>query len=145
MPTIGDRIKEIREDLGWTQEKLADESKISKGFLSDVENNKRDISATNVLKIANAMGASLEYLLRGEEGSKQKEKREPEQIPVELSKAAEELKLSYSDTLTLRDTYRSMIARRSNRSIKPLTVEEWKELYELIKRAVPPDAEESEE
>lgn len=145
MPTIGDRIKEIREDLGWTQEKLADESKISKGFLSDVENNKRDISATNVLKIANAMGASLEYLLRGEESSKQKEKREPEQIPVELSKAAEELKLSYSDTLTLRDTYRSMIARRSNRSIKPLTVEEWKELYELIKRAVPPDAEESEE
>ena len=145
MPTIGDRIKEIREDLGWTQEKLAEESTISKGFLSDVENNKRDISATNVLKIANAMGASLEYLLRGEESSKQKEKREPEQIPVELSKAAEELKLSYSDTLTLRDTYRSMIARRSNKSIKPLTVEEWKELYELIKRAVPPDAEESEE
>src|SRR2546423_1134076 len=116
MPTIGDRIKEIREELGWTQEKLADESKISKGFLSDVENNKRDISATNVLKIANAMGASLEYLLRGEE-SKQKEKREPEQIPAELSKAAEELNLSYSETLTLRDTYKSMIARRSNRLI----------------------------
>lgn len=145
MPTIGDRIKEIREELGWTQEKLADESKISKGFLSDVENNKRDISSTNVLKIANAMGASLEYLLRGEESSKQKEKREPEQIPAELSKAAEELDLSYSDTLTLRDTYRAMIARRSNRSLKPPTVEEWKEFHELIKRAVPPDAEESEE
>lgn len=144
MPTTGDRIKEIREELGWTQEKLADEAKISKGFLSDVENNKRDISSTNVLKIADAMGASLEYLLRGEE-SKQKEKREPEHIPLELSKAAEELNLSYSDTLTLRDTYRSMIARRSRKSLKPPTVEEWKELYELIKRAVPPDAEEFKE
>jgi transcriptional regulator with XRE-family HTH domain len=143
MPTIGDRIKETREELGWTQERLADEAKISKGFLSDVENNKRDISSTNVLKIANAMGASLEYLLRGEE-DKQKEKREPEKIPIELSKAAEELNLSYSDTLTLRDTYRSIIARRSNRSLKPPTIEEWKELYELIKRAVPPDAEEFE-
>jgi transcriptional regulator with XRE-family HTH domain len=144
MPTIGERIKETREELGWTQEKLAEESKISKGFLSDVENNKRDISSTNVLKIADAMGASLEYLLRGEE-SKQREKREPERIPLELSKAAEELNLSYSDTLTLRDTYRSMIARRSKKSLKPPTVKEWKELYELIKRAVPPDAEEFEE
>jgi transcriptional regulator with XRE-family HTH domain len=144
MPTIGDRIKEIREELGWTQEKLAEEAKISKGFLSDVENNKRDISSTNVLKIANVLGASLEYLLRGEE-SKQKEKREPEKIPIELSKAAEELRLSYSYTLTLRDTYNSMIARRSNKSLKPPTIKEWKELYELIKRAVPPDAEESEE
>jgi transcriptional regulator with XRE-family HTH domain len=144
MPTIGDRIKEIRERRGWTQEKLADEASISKGFLSDVENNKRDISSTNVLKIANAMGASLEYLMRGEEG-KEEEKREPIQIPPELSRAAEDLNLSYSDTLTVRDTYNSVIARRSNKSLKPPTVEEWKQLYELIKKVLPNNAEEAEE
>lgn len=143
MPTIGDRIKEIREELGWTQEKLADTAGISKGFLSDVENNKRDISSTNVLKIANAMGASLEYLMRGEE-KKQEHSREPVQIPPELSKAAEDLNLSYSDTLTLRDTYNSIVARRSKKSLQPPTVEEWKQLHKLIKKAVPPDADEVE-
>ncbi|MCA1617790.1 MAG: helix-turn-helix domain-containing protein [Acidobacteria bacterium] len=141
MPTIGDRIKEIREDFGWTQEKLAEEAGLSKGFLSDVENNKRDISSTNVLKIANALGASLEYLMRGEE--KKQETREPIQIPVALSKAAEDLDLSYSETLTLRDTYNSIIARRSSKSLKPPTVEEWKHLYKVIKKAVPPDADEA--
>jgi transcriptional regulator with XRE-family HTH domain len=144
MPTIGDRIKESREELGWTQERLADEAGISKGFLSDVENNKRDIGTKNVLKIANVMGASLEYLLRGEE-RKQKDKREPEQIPPELSEAAEQLNLSYSDTLTVRDTYNSIVARRSNKTLKTLTVEEWKQLYEVIKMAVPPDADEIKE
>lgn len=144
MPTIGDRIKEIRERRGWTQEKLADKAGISKGFLSDVENNKRDISATNVLKVANAMGASLEYLMRGEEG-KQEEKREPIQIPSELSKAAEESNWSYSDTLTLLDTYNSVIARRKNSSFNPPTVEEWKRFYEVITRVLPTNAEEAEE
>jgi transcriptional regulator with XRE-family HTH domain len=144
MPTIGDRIKEIRERRRWTQEKLSEEAGISKGFLSDVENNKRDISATNVLKIANAMGASLEYLMRGEEG-KEEEKREPIQIPPELSKAAEESNWSYSDTLTLLDTYNSVIARRKNKSFNPPTVEEWKRFYEVIKKVLPTNAEEAEE
>src|SRR5580765_4465461 len=112
MPTIGDRIKAIRENLGWTQEKLAEEAKISKSFLSDVENNKRDISSTNVLKIANTTGSSLEYLLRGEAGRRE-EQREPVQIPPELSAASEELNLSYKQTLTLLETHRSVVARRS--------------------------------
>ena len=143
MPTIGDRIKQIRENLGWTQEKLAEEASISKSFLSDVENNKRDISSTNVLKIANATGSSLEYLLRGEVGRRE-EQREPVQIPAELSAAAEELNLTYSQTLTLLETHRSVVARRSNKSIRPPTVEEWKQLHEYIK-AYPTDDVHSEE
>jgi len=85
MASIGDRIREIRGKLGWTQEKLAAEAGISKGFLSDVENNKRSISAEYVLRIANALGASLEYLLRGETGKEERE-REPVQIPRELER-----------------------------------------------------------
>ena len=132
MPTIGDRIKRFREDLGWTQEKLVQRTKLSKGFLSDVENNKRNISANNVLKIANAMGASLDYLLRGEQ-SKPTHRREAIQIPSTLSTAAEQLKLSYSETLTLLETYQSVIARRSSESIKQPSVEDWKTLHKLIK------------
>ena len=76
MATAGDRIREFRKDLGWTLDKLAEKTKLSKGFLSDVEGNNRNASTENVLKIANAMGASLDYLLRGEQASASR-KREP--------------------------------------------------------------------
>jgi transcriptional regulator with XRE-family HTH domain len=131
MPTVGDRIKEFRENLGWTLEQLAQKTKLSKGFLSDVENNKKNTSAENVLKLANAMGASLDYLLRGER--KLVQRAEPVQIPSTLSMAAEQLGLTYSETLTLLETYHSVIARRSNESIKSPSVEDWKNIYKLIK------------
>jgi transcriptional regulator with XRE-family HTH domain len=131
MPTVGDRIKELRKELGWTLDQLALKTKLSKGFLSDIESNKRNCSTDNVLKIANAMGASLDYILRGEQA--RPTQRETIQIPSSLSIAAEQLKLTYSETLTLLETYQSVIARRSNESIKPPTVEDWKTLHKLIK------------
>ena len=133
MATAGDRIREFRKDLGWTLEKLAEKTNLSKGFLSDVEGNKRNASTENVLKIANAMGASLDYLLRGEQ-TKASRNREPVQIPSTLSIFAEEEGLTYTDTLTLLETHGAVIARRSNESIKPPTVEDWRRLYEAIKR-----------
>jgi transcriptional regulator with XRE-family HTH domain len=131
MPTTGDRIREIRDRHGWTQEKLAHQAGISKGFLSDVESNKRNVSSEYVLRIANALGASLDYLLRGEPGTREAE-REPVSIPSELSAAAQELKLSYNETLMLLDANRSVVARRSNKSTKPLTKDEWKGLHVAI-------------
>ena len=68
MATPGDRIREIREGQRMTQDKLASLAGLSKGFLSDVENNKRNISSQNLLKIANVLGASVDYLLRGDSG-----------------------------------------------------------------------------
>jgi transcriptional regulator with XRE-family HTH domain len=133
MPTTGDRIRELRDRQGWTQEKLAQEACISKGFLSDVESNKRNISSEYVLRIANALGASLDYLLRGEPGTRESE-REPVSIPPELSAAAQELKLSYNETLMLLDANRSVVARRSNKSTKPLTKDEWMQLRAAILR-----------
>jgi transcriptional regulator with XRE-family HTH domain len=66
MPTVGERIREIREEMQINQEQLAERSGLSKGFLSDVENNKRNIGSENLLKIANVLGASVDYLLRGD-------------------------------------------------------------------------------
>lgn len=131
MPTVGDRIREFREDLGWTLEQLAQRTNLSKGFLSDVETNKRNASTENVLKIANELGASLDYLLRGEQ-TRPAQRREPVQIPSTLSIAAEQLGLKYSETLTLLETYGSVIARRSSQSIKSPTVEEWIKIHRLI-------------
>ena len=63
MPTVGDRIREVREHRRLTQDRLAEVTDISKGFLSDVENNKRNVSSEYLLRIANALGASVDYLL----------------------------------------------------------------------------------
>jgi transcriptional regulator with XRE-family HTH domain len=132
MATAGDRIRDFRKDLGWTLDKLSEKTNLSKGFLSDIEGNKRNASTENVLKIANAMGASLDYLLRGEQ-AKGTRTREPVQIPSTLSIFAEEEGLSYTETLTLLETHSAVIARRSNESIKPPTVEDWRRLYKAIK------------
>src|SRR5687768_17058961 len=128
MPTPGDRIREAREAKGWTQEELADKAQISKGFLSDVENNKRNVSAENALKIADALGISLDFLMRGDQG-KQERTRASVSIPPELSQAAQELGLSYADTLTLLDAHEAVVARRSAKLRKHRTVDDWKNLH----------------
>jgi transcriptional regulator with XRE-family HTH domain len=131
--TIGDRIKEVRDQRRWTQEKLAKETGISKGFLSEVENNKGtgNIGADYVLRIANALGVSLDYLLRGEVGE-QERAREPVTIPRSLSEAAQQLGLTYAETLTLLDAHQAVIARRSATSVREPNVDEWKALWKTI-------------
>lgn len=135
MPTIGDRVKEVRELRRWTQERLAKETGISKGFLSEVENNRGtgNIGADYVLRIANALGVSLDYLLRGEVGPQDRE-RQPVTIPRSLSEAAQQLGLSYSETLTLLEAHQAVIARRSAISLREPTVEEWKALWKAIRQ-----------
>jgi transcriptional regulator with XRE-family HTH domain len=132
MPTVGERIREVREELQMNQEQLAERAGLSKGFLSDVENNKRNIGSENLLKIANVLGASVDYLLRGEVS--ESAGTEPVVIPPELSQAAEELELSYAATMELLEAHRSVIARRSNKGLRKFSVEDWKKLHEAIKK-----------
>lgn len=132
MATVGDRIREIREHKKLTQDQLANKAHLSKGFLSDVENNKKNISSHLLLKIAEVLGASVEYLLLGE--TKEKIRREPVTIPPALSEAAEKRNLSYVDTLELLRAYNSVIARRSNNSIKEFSVGDWEKFHDAIKK-----------
>src|SRR2546421_12590556 len=66
MAAIGDRIKARRAELGLTQDEVATKAKITKGFLSDVENGRRNVGADTLLELASALGLSLEYLMTGE-------------------------------------------------------------------------------
>jgi transcriptional regulator with XRE-family HTH domain len=134
MATVGERIKHVREAKGWTQEKLADEAKISKGFLSEVEKHGKNISLELLLKVATALGASVGFLASGE-GINPGEKKSVV-IPSELSEAAEELRLSYPETLDLLEAYGSIIARRSNRLTGSMTVDDWKTLHTALKGVV---------
>jgi transcriptional regulator with XRE-family HTH domain len=132
MPTTGETIRKIREKRGLTQDQLAERAKISKSFLSEVENGHRNISSENLLRIANVLGASLDYLMGGE--TREQIRREPVIIPPELSQAAEELGLSYATTLEILAAHNSVIARRSDKATKQLDVADWKEFYDAIKR-----------
>ena len=129
--TTGERIREIREKRGLTQDQLAKDADISKGFLSDVENNKRNIGSQGLLRIANELGASVDYLLTGRIAENVENKQII--IPRDLSQAAEDLNLSYSDTLDLLNTGNSAVARRGKKYRKELTVEGWKKLHAAIK------------
>lgn len=135
MPTIGDRIKEVREKRQKTQEWLAKETGISKGFLSEIENNKGtgNIGSDFVIRISNTLGVSLDYLMRGAI-TQQDLVREPVTIPRTLSEAAEQLALSYAETLTVLEAHQAVVARRSARSLREPTVEEWKALWKTIRQ-----------
>lgn len=134
MPTVGDRIREVREALGWTQERLAAEAKVSKGFLSELENKGKNVSLDLLMRIATAMGASVAYLATGE--GHEPLARKPVIIPPELSQASEQLQLSYQETRDLLDAYNSIVARRSNRSKGTMSVQDWKDLHTAIKNMV---------
>jgi transcriptional regulator with XRE-family HTH domain len=133
MSTVGQRIRLVRGSKRLTQDQLAAAAGISKSFVSEVENDKRNVSSQNLLHIANALGASVEYLLRGVTTSPQQETAAVT-VPPELAAAAERLGLSFTDALELLETQRSVVARRRAGVQKELTIENWIELHNTIKK-----------
>ena len=130
--SLGERIKQIRQSLGWTQDKLAHEAGISKSFLSEIENNKAKVSGDNLLKIANALNASLDYLMIGAKGPGEPGPKHIE-IPLDFSDASEELGLSHSKTLSLLSAHQALVAKRSSGEEPLMTKEKWKEFYHRVK------------
>jgi transcriptional regulator with XRE-family HTH domain len=116
-----------------TQDQLATATGLSKSFISEVENDSRNASSKNLLNIANALGASLEYLLRGVSPSD----TQPEKtvnVPPQLAVAAERLGLTFSEMLDLLQTQRSVVARRGFDTPKELSAENWMDLHKAIKK-----------
>lgn len=132
MATVGERIREVREARGWTQEKLAEVAKISKSFLSEVENKGKNISLDLLLRVGTALEASIEYLATG--SGDEAKARKPVLIPAELSEAAEQLHLSFQQTIDLLEAHNSVVARRSNRPRANPPVQYWKGLHHALER-----------
>lgn len=61
----GVRIQQIRNKRGYTREALAEMADISNKFLYEVENGKKGFSASILVKIANALEISCDYILNG--------------------------------------------------------------------------------
>ena len=121
--------------MGWTQERLAREAGLSKSFMSDLENSKTTVSGNNLLKIAQVLGASLDYLMKGD-GGKPIEEPKTIEIPIELSRAAEECSILFSEVLMLLDVQESKMARRNSKQNRTMKEEDWKQLFEKVRSVV---------
>ncbi len=64
---IGGVIRSLRDGRGWTLDDLHDNSGISKGFLSNLENGKRDIGLKALTKVAKAFDLPASELLKMQE------------------------------------------------------------------------------
>lgn len=62
---FGNRCRELREDLGLSQEKFALKINMDRTYYASVETGKRNLSLTNIKKIADGFGISLEALFKG--------------------------------------------------------------------------------
>jgi transcriptional regulator with XRE-family HTH domain len=56
---VGQRIKDLRTEIGISQEKLALKAEIDRTYLAGVENGKRNISIKSLEKIINALNISF--------------------------------------------------------------------------------------
>lgn len=62
------RIKEIRESIPMTQQKLAELAGVSQPYIHDLENNNRGAKRDTLERIANALGVSVDELTEEKAG-----------------------------------------------------------------------------
>lgn len=63
--TMGKRIAEERKKLGLTREKFAEQVGLSAYFIGQIERGARGMSYSTLLKVADCLHISLDYLFRG--------------------------------------------------------------------------------
>ncbi len=127
---VGVRIKQRRNELGWTQDVLAEKAGISKGFLSDLENGKRSVGADTLLDLGRVLGLSLDYLMTGE-ASEAPPTEVP--IPATLARFAGDAGLSFRQTLMLLEMQQQIVAHRSAKKKDGLEAVDWRKFYEAVK------------
>lgn len=134
MSTLGERIRERRLELRWTQDTLAEKAGISTSFVSDLENNNRSVGADRLLDVARVLGVSLDYLMKGEEMVMAQAQIV---IPQRLADFAQQKKLPFNQILTLLQMRRQILAHRSvTRSENPEDFD-WEGFYKSVKSFLP--------
>ena len=63
MVRFGDRLREVRESVGISQERLATLAKLHRTYVSSVERGKRNISLVNIERLAVALKVSMGELM----------------------------------------------------------------------------------
>jgi transcriptional regulator with XRE-family HTH domain len=59
---LGKRIRELRDEKGWSQERLAEAAYLDRSYLAGIESGARNPSVRSLLKIANALRVQVKDL-----------------------------------------------------------------------------------
>src|SRR6266849_6019066 len=124
---IGRRIRTLRKTQDLSIQRLAEAAGISPGYLSEVERGQSALSGEKLARIAAALEVTTDYLLTGKT-----QVATSVQVPPGLAAAAEQLDLTYAQTVRLLAGRQSLIARRSARDDE-WTKEAWLNFYNKVK------------
>lgn len=127
---LGARIRGIRSAKGMTGKKLAEISRISPAYLSEIERGLSEISGEKLARIADALRVSVQDLISPEQPELPSKERLS--IPVALFEAAEELELSTSTTFKILQAVQSLTARRSSGPQAEWSKQDWIKFYKQV-------------
>lgn len=117
---IGFQVAKRRQQLGLSQEALATKAEVSRNYISLIERGEAtNISMSILSRIASALGATPTELMGGSE-------QDELLIPPALRELGRQDNLSFEVVDKL-----SRIPRRGK---EPKTVEEWRKLYNVVKK-----------
>ncbi len=60
---MGQKVQEIRRDLGGNQQQLADSADLDRTYISAVEHGKQNLTLGAIVKLADGLGVELGQLL----------------------------------------------------------------------------------
>lgn len=60
---VGNRVRELREAKGWSQEELGFESGLHRNYVGRIERGEQNVAVVNVAKLATALGVRPRELL----------------------------------------------------------------------------------
>lgn len=55
---FGERVRELRQNKGWSQEEFAAKANLDRSYVGCIERGERNVSIENICKIADALGVS---------------------------------------------------------------------------------------
>ena len=128
MVTIGEKIRQLRKKFGWTLDDLAQKSRVSKAYLSQIENGESERPSAEILfNISTALGTSILDLL----GKQIEVDSRVSTIPDNLNKAALQYDIPIYEVRRL-----ASIKMRTDdeKGRKDYTVDDWHFLYQTISR-----------
>ena len=87
----GIRIRQLRIQSGYTQDKLAEALNVDQSYYGRIETGKRGCPVDLFIQIADLFCVSLDYLIRGRSGSNLLEDADVAQLKSEIEKLVEQL------------------------------------------------------
>ena len=69
---LADRLRELRREKAWSQERLAEEAGMHRTYLAGIERALRNPSLENLIKLANALNVTLPELFSSIEPKRQR-------------------------------------------------------------------------